>query len=141
MLKIMLLTITLVLMPLTTSAENNYKPLAETGHPTAYFVATRCGGLMLALAYWMGESPENKGLHADLTKNVQVFTAYAIQDASGGDAPTDKIRIQALEIVKASHQMYLDRFKNNYAETGQGYGEDKEVMADIILCNKIKNNE
>lgn len=120
------------------NAEQPYKPIAQVENLSIYFLSTRCAGLMTAVSYWMGSDAKDKDLQSSIMNNANLFTALAIQDGSDSNISIEDLRSQVVQQVKTTRDMYLSRFRDNYAGGGQGYGDDEEVKSDIVFCQYAK---
>ena len=119
-------------------AEQTYKPISKAENLSSYFLLTRCAGLMTAVSYWVGSDAKDKDLQSNIMDNANLFTALAIQDGIDGNISIEDLRSQVVQQVKATQDMYLSRFRDNYAGGGQGFGDDEEVNSDIVLCQHAK---
>lgn len=138
-LKIALL-IAILFAPATSQAESDYKPITKVENLTGYFLFTRCAGLMTALSYWMGSDAKDKTLQSNVMDSTKLFTALAIKDGINSTTDINALRAQTVKQVMVTRNMYLDRFRDNFAAGGQGYGDDNEVKSDILLCQYAKEN-
>jgi hypothetical protein len=121
-----------------TEADQNFIPINKIERPSSYFLMTRCAGLMTAVSYWMGADAKDKALQVNVMKDAKFFTALAIRDGLDSGVPIERLRSQAVQQVEINRNMYLSRFKVNYAASAQGYGDDSEVQSDFSICQSTK---
>jgi|TARA_A100001015_G_C15023640_1_gene729323 hypothetical protein len=101
------------------------------------YTLERCSSLNFAILKWAGESQLNQDgndIFAELSEEYFALktTALWIYEQKGfskSDAAN------ALERnTKMIEEIYLERFKQNYANTGEAFGNDALVLSDREFC-------
>jgi len=118
------------------AASQDLKPLRDTISSSGpVYTATRCAALYMAIGQWVG--PERMGDESwqKVTSTWSWFLEAAVhagQPDSGSTIKnyTDIVVRDAFNIVS----LYQSRMEQNYAATGQGFGEDSLIDSDLDLC-------
>ena len=115
-----------------------FKAIDEIQDPSIYFITTRCAGLSTSFAAWMGANPVDPDLKEQLIQDARLFAAISISDGLDSGVPLESLRKQTIEMVKSSREMYMQRFRDNFANSGSGYGNDSDVRRDAQICQLLK---
>ena len=103
------------------------------------YVLERCSSLNFSILKWAGEAQLNRDGVDVFTKMSEEFFAmktmalafYKKKGLSESDA------VEALNRnTKKIEEIYIARFKENYANTGQAFGNDTVVMSDRKFCER-----
>jgi hypothetical protein len=116
---------------------------ALTAHPnqSTYYHAVRCMGLLGSIIDWTGKE-KLADLHPILERKIKVFGVAGISAAMTEEqiSSIENARKILLEDFKASVEMYVSRYRENYAGDGYGWQEDEIVKSDLIYCNAIADS-
>ncbi|WP_040306364.1 hypothetical protein [Ahrensia sp. R2A130] len=121
----------------TLAQDKEFKSLAiliEKGAEQTYPLA-RCAALYLSMAQWAGEERLGKQSYANtLAVSRNLLDSLAkIRSSKGGGSEEETFAAGAREMGIIA-QIYLDRFEQNYARTGQAWSSDKVWKEDLDLC-------
>lgn len=116
-----------------------FLPVAEANKDgtNGLYTLERCSSLNFAILKWAGEAQLNSGgrdMFSELSEEYFALktTALWIYEQKGfskADA------VKALDSsTKMIEKIYLKRFKENYANTGQAFGNDDLILSDKEFC-------
>ena len=100
----------------------------------------RCSGLYAAIMKWGGKEKYGEETYNRYTQGAEklLFSSISI-DVKEGVGKTDEVTKNNLNTVIMITEKYIERFKNNYASTGQPFGEDEMFKKDLNICTKLSN--
>ncbi len=108
----------------------------ETGVEKSYpFV--RCAALYYSISLYAGETRLGNELYSSYVDSVEKFmrSAALVRAQDGVDAEVSSR--QVLQETNTITDIYLARYRNNYAVGGQAFGADPLFQSDITFCNVI----
>lgn len=110
--------------------------LGNTANPYPF---QRCAGLYQALMEWVGQDRMGEATFRQTETGMKSLLAAAIlisiEDGIGGG--TENATQVTLRDTRNIADLYNARFKQNYAVTGQAFGEDILIQSDLLLCKDI----
>ncbi len=99
------------------------------------YTATRCAALYMAIGKWFGQERMGDELWQKTMSSWTWFLEAAVHAGhpeNGGTIEnyTNIVVRDAFNIAS----LYQSRMEQNYAATGQGFGEDSLINSDLDLC-------
>ena len=116
------------------------RPIVENMTETRLsYQLTRCAGLYNALAARLGPEQLDRNKLRGIDEAVVTFARLAavalLQEGVTVDAK--QASDLALRDVKNVMSLYVQRFHENYARTGEAFSTDELIMADLTLCSSF----
>lgn len=123
----------LLLLP-TPALSQSLKPLRDAirdGSEETYPVV-RCAALYLSVLEWAGEDrlgPETSQRTKLTVANLLKLATTMPEPSAGSEAEASVLRD-----IRAISDIYLDRYRTNYASVGEAFGQDELWSADSDVC-------
>ncbi len=118
------------------------KPLQELPGTAAPYIPTRCAALTQALMEWVGKdrigSKDWSVMESGLVANLMM--ASNLSKKNGMDGSDEYIMNIILRDVRNIANLYIDRFKNNYAIQGEAFANDRVMILDMFFCKEVTEN-
>lgn len=111
----------------------------QSAAPT--YEPARCAGLLQALQEWAGKKVMNQTTWDNMNTTRELFILYAsIAFSKQAGGTFDEGMTVTLRDVRNIANLYLARFQENYALSGQAFQNDDLVNDDIDHCAELAEN-
>ena len=120
------------------------RPIVENMKETRLsYQLTRCAGLYNAFAMRIGTERMKGGEYKHIDDASLMFTRLtALSLVTEGVTSDPKLASEmALRDVKMAMELYVQRFHDNYARTGQAFSDDELIDSDFAICRAYMGSE
>lgn len=115
------------------------RPLLEIeDQVAAAYPPARCGGLYQAMMEWAGRDRLGEDLweSTDTARQSAILLSAMIAQSLSGGELEDRLEV-TIRDVRNIADLYLHRFEQNYAATGQAFNGDLVTTADMQYCGAL----
>ena len=109
--------------------------LVQQGRVAPSYIPQRCAAVIHAVDSWAGKEylgEERWQFGLDSIRNFTINAVIIMYNRQGGEAK--ELMATVSSAVQVMADIYRARMDNNYATGGQGWGDDKLINDDFLLC-------
>ncbi len=130
--------VVLLFQPPITALAQEMRPLGEVLETSAApYPATRCSAWYHALMEWGGSNRfKDQWETMDVARRSTLMHAILIFNETSGNSVDVDAGI-VVENVKKIKDLYYNRMSDNYAASGEAFGQDELIKSDMILCQMV----